>query len=280
MRNSLHRNRLASPRQSEHALLVGAPTDGDLLQPACQSGDACCRLGLPLHETRSPGCGAHPLRTRRPIGDSEVLRLLTLVSTFGRPSPERSDTDLASVRECPPEASDPGARLVEPPRTQSRRGGPFRLVGLRHLEAGHVVLRNRGTVRRRRRRLAVPGVHLTRDSTGGIGRRRLVERRARRRCRLPRLHRGSRAQTALRGLTVGTRRCRQRRSHDDCSQSSNERCEREQALHAVPPFGVRPATVNALRSTAGNGFLRLGKPRCWSCRGAPGCPGPRFGNVT
>src|SRR6266568_5388814 len=67
----------------------------------------------------------------------------------------------------------------------SRRGGPYRLVRLRHLEAGHVVLRNRGTICRRRRRLAVAGVHLTGDSTRGIRRRRLVKRRARRRRRLP-----------------------------------------------------------------------------------------------
>ena len=68
-------------------------------------------------------------------------------------------------------AHDPAGRGRgrEPPRKRSRRGGPFRLVGLRDLEAGHVVLRNRRSVCRCRSRLAVSGVHLTSDSTSGIG---------------------------------------------------------------------------------------------------------------
>ena len=103
----------------------------------------------------------------------------------------------------------------------------LRLVGLGHLEAGHVVLRNGGAAGGRGSVLPVPGVHLTCDSTGGVGRRRLVESRPWRRGCVPQLHRSSRAETAPGWLTLSTRRCGQGRSHHHRSQRSDKRDEQE-----------------------------------------------------
>jgi hypothetical protein len=165
------------------------------------------------------------------------------------------------------------------PGRRSRRGGPFYLVRLRHLEAGHVVLRNRGTVCRCRGRLAVSGVHLTSDSTRGIGGRRLIERRARRRRRLPRLHRSSRAQTALRRLTVvpgdaATAGATATEAEATTSAANeNTRCMpyllSEYGLPLSMHYGRQPATVS-----------HAWADRVATCREAPACSGPACGNVT
>jgi hypothetical protein len=81
-----------------------------------------------------------------------------------------------------------------------RLGLGLRLVRLRDLEAGHVVLRDGCAVRRRRGRLPVPGVDHARRARAG-----LVERRSRCPGGLSRLHGGGGAQTRLGRLPVAGR---------------------------------------------------------------------------